>query len=49
MYTSLLGHPILLVLCNKERSSSMYIANKDGDNIPPCGTPLLILKYNDIV
>ena len=25
----------------------MYVANKDGDNIPPC-TPLLILKLDDI-
>ena len=27
----------MLVLSNEERSS-MYVANKDGDNIPPCRT-----------
>ena len=29
---------------SNEETSSMYIANKDGDNIPPCRTPLLILN-----
>ena len=35
---------MLLVLSNEEKTS-LYIANKDGDNIPPCRTPLVILKY----
>ena len=40
-------HPILLVFNNEERSST-YTANIDGDNIPPCRTPLEIVKYGDI-
>ena len=42
-------HPILLVLSNEGRyRSSIYTANKDRDNIPPCRSPLLVLKYYDI-
>ena len=36
-------HRIQLVFNNEERS-----ANNDGDNIPPCRTPLEIVKYGDI-
>ena len=47
MHTSSMWHPILLVFNNEERSS-IYTANNDGDNIPPCRTPLEIVKYGDI-
>ena len=33
------SHTIKIIFPKK-----MFIANKDGDNIPPCRTPLLILK-----
>ena len=39
MHTSSMWHPILLVFNNEERLS-IYTANNDGDNIPPCRTPL---------
>ena len=47
MHTSSMWHLILLVFNNEERSS-IYTANNDGDNIPPCRTPLEIVKYGDI-
>ena len=40
-------HPILLVFNNEERAS-MYTTNNDGYNIPPCHTPLEIVKCGDI-
>ena len=40
-------HSILLLFNNEERSS-MHTANNDRDNIPPCRTPLEIVKYGDI-
>ena len=41
--------PILLVF-NIEERSSMYTANNDGDSIPPCRTPLKIVKIvNSVV
>ena len=40
-------HTILLVSNNEERSS-MYTTNNDRDSIPPCRTPLEIVKYGDI-
>ena len=47
MHTSSMWHPILLAFNNEERSS-LYTANNDGDNMPPCLTPLEIVKYGDI-
>ena len=47
MHTSSMWLPILLAFNNEERSS-IYTANNDGDNIPPCRTPLEIVKYGDI-
>ena len=39
---------LYLLVFNNEERSSMYTANNDGDNIPPCGTPLEIVKYGEI-
>ena len=40
------SYPACIV--NNEERSSIYTANNDGDNIPPCRTPLEIVKYGDI-
>ena len=36
----------ILVFSNEE-SSSIYTANKGRDNVPPCRTPLKIVKYEN--
>ena len=47
MQASSMCYPILLVF-NNEGRSSMYTANNDGGNIPPCRTPLEMVKYGGI-
>ena len=46
MHASSMWHPICSYLTMKR--DHPYTANNDGDNIPPCRTPLEIVKYGDI-